>query len=152
MGFRAPVAFLRRSPRAVNAIAVGNGEARIRTMDSPRRPAAGARARDAAYCSSIGFRRFALNSLSVIQPFLPHLFQLAKAIDRAPRGTFMHRPGRRLGLSRFEGAPPQARRLWWLNITLPLEIGSGEKARIGRATTRSAPLDSGTSGQETSLA
>src|SRR5213078_5284445 len=78
MGFRAPVAFLRRSPRAVNAIAVGNGEARIRTMDSPRRPAAGARARDAAYCSSIGFRRFALNSLSVIQPFLPHLFQLAR--------------------------------------------------------------------------
>src|SRR5437667_6648418 len=108
MGFRAPVAFLRRSPRAVNAIAVGNGEARIRTMDSPRPPAAGARARDAAYCSSIGFRRFALNSLSVIQPFLPHLFQLAKAIDRAPRGTFMQRPGARSGCLDLHALRPRA--------------------------------------------
>jgi len=34
--------------------------------------------------------------------------------------------------------PPTSRR--------QVEIGSGEKARIGSATTRSAPLDSGTSG------
>src|SRR5205823_3023279 len=70
--------------------------------------------------------------LALGDPTLPSASVPAReAIDRAPRGTFMHRPGRRLGLSRFEGAPPQARRLWWLNITLPLEIGSGEKARIG---------------------